>query len=456
MQYPERLKRWERYALWGFGVVLVLLGALTAYRTTCLSKRMGDAGVFFRAGWAAREGGTQLYTVTCDNGWHYLYPPLFACLLVPLADAPLGAEAGYCLPFTASVVLWFLLNAGCLLAGLHLLASAVERASPRPPVVGSRRWWSLRSVPLLVCLPCVASTLVRGQVTPILLALICAAFAAVIRGRRFASGVWLAAAVCVKIFPAFLALLPLRRGDTCGLAGMALGLALGLVVLPALVFGPRQTGECYRQLGGAVLGPALGWGDDTSRGAELLDTTACHSQSMVTAFNALIHPDRATRPPQAAPLARRLHWALGGLMTLATLWTFRPKPSPLDPAAEARRTALFGGALVLVMVLVCPVAHLHYFMLAIPAVLALVAAGRGEGVYPGPRLSALLGVHVLTVVLAQLPALDALKDKCLPTYGFLLLWAGTCVAGRMRPAPAQETPDVIRFRPAAPRLRRVG
>ena len=454
MQNPERLKRWERCGLWGFGVVVVLFGALTVQRSAFLTQRMGDAGVFFRAGWAAREGGEQLYTITCDNGWHYLYPPLFGYLLVPLADAPPGADARYCLPFAVSVLLWYLLNLFCLFAGLHLLASAVERAAPRPPVVGSRRWWSLRFVPLMVCLPCVGSTLVRGQVSPILLALVCAAFAAAIRGRRFAFGVWLAAAVCVKIFPAFLALVPLRQRDARGLAGMTVGLVLGIVVLPLLIFGAHRTGECYRQLAGAVLGPALGWNDDHSRGAELLDMTACYSQSMVTAINALIHPDRATRPPQADPLARRLHWGLGVLMTLATLWAFRRSPSPHDPATEARRTALFGGALVIVMVLVCPVAHLHYFMLAIPAVLALVAVGRGEGVYPGPGLFALLGVHVLTVVLAQLPGLDFLKDKCLPTYGLLLLWATTCAAGRRRKV-AQVVRDAICSHPAEVGLRQV-
>src|ERR1700709_1104543 len=128
MRNPERLKTWERCGLWGFGVVAVLFGALTVQRSAFLSQRMGDAGVFFRAGWAAREGGERLYTLTCDNGWPYLYTPLVGSLLVPPRDAPPGGDARYCLPFAVSVLLWYLLNLGCLFAGLHLLASAVERA----------------------------------------------------------------------------------------------------------------------------------------------------------------------------------------------------------------------------------------------------------------------------------------------------------------------------------------
>ena len=431
MDDADRLKSWERVGLWSFGILIVLFGALTVHRSAFLTKRKGDAGVFFRAGWAAREGGEKLYTVTCDNGWPYHYPPLFAYLLVPLADPPPGEAPGHSLPFALSVAVWFLVNLACLAAGLHLLASAIEGASERPSPVGSRRWWSLRFVPLLVCLPCVGSTLVRGQVTPILLALICAAFAALIRGRRFASGLWIAAAVCVKIFPAFLAIIPLHQHDRRSLAGLTLGLLLGLIVLPVGVYGPHRTVECYRQLSDFLIRPALGLGTDQSRSAMLLDTTGCYSQSMVTAINSLIYPDRATRPAKADPLACQLHWALGALMTLATLWTFRRGREPLSPTSEAQRSALCGGAMLLVMVLICPVSHLHYLMLAIPAVLALVAIDRGEGIHLGPRLYAIFALHVLSVVLAQLPALVVLKDKCLPTYGFLLLWATTIATGRM-------------------------
>src|SRR5271167_4510161 len=51
----------------------------------------GDLDVFLRAAWAAREGQS-LYQITDDHGFHYLYPPLFACLSIPLADPPHDAS----------------------------------------------------------------------------------------------------------------------------------------------------------------------------------------------------------------------------------------------------------------------------------------------------------------------------------------------------------------------------
>ena len=65
--------------------------------------------------------------------WHYHYPPLLAVLAAPLADAPPGADRSGLLPFAVSVALWYVLSVGCLAAGVHALASALE---PRAVVGG--------------------------------------------------------------------------------------------------------------------------------------------------------------------------------------------------------------------------------------------------------------------------------------------------------------------------------
>src|SRR5262249_44081148 len=155
-----------------------------------------------------------------------------ACLFVPFAYPPPGAEPVLVPPLAASIATWYLCGVACLLAGVHLLARALEGASGSPPAWGGRRWWSLRVVPLLVCLPCIGSTPGKGQVTPLLFLLIAAGITASLRGRRLAFGGWLALAACVKIFPAFLLAAPLWRRDWRALAGAGLGLAFGLVVLP--------------------------------------------------------------------------------------------------------------------------------------------------------------------------------------------------------------------------------
>src|SRR5262245_17109635 len=72
------------------GVVVVgVVGIVVEVRSAYLTRRMTDFQVYLRAAWAVRTGA-DVYAVQDDNHWHYNYPPLFAILLVPLADAPPG------------------------------------------------------------------------------------------------------------------------------------------------------------------------------------------------------------------------------------------------------------------------------------------------------------------------------------------------------------------------------
>ncbi len=434
MAVPDRLKLWERGGLWFFAGIILLFGVLVTHRSAFLSRRMGDAGIMFRAGWAARMGGEQLHTVTCDNGLHFHYPPVAALLFVPFADPPPGEPPILAPSYAASVALWYAICVGCILLGLHLLASALEAAEVRPTAPCGRRWWALRFIPLLVCLPCIGSTLSKGQVTPVLFLLIAAGFATAIRGRQLLSGVGLAGAACLKIFPAFLFLLPMWRRDARAITGVALGLVLGLVILPVLYFGPVRTLESYTQLEKVLIAPALGWGTDDSRGAELHNTTGTYSQSLANVVTTTLYPDRTTRPEKVPALVRAIHWSLAACLTLATLWAFRRRPTTAQ--AQTQQTALFGGALALVMLLVSPVCHLHYLMLALPAVLALVAVERDSSGQPRPWLLLILAAHIASVVLAQLPGLIVLKDHCLPALGVVLLWGVTCRVGHRLSQPA--------------------
>src|SRR5262249_28602501 len=187
-----------------------------------------------------------------------------AILLAPLADPQPGTDANGYLPYPVSVAIWYVFSLFCLAAGLHVLASALEGTSPDPAVRGQSwgtpRWWALRVIPLLSCLPQIRGGLVRGQVTPLLLALLCAFIAALVRGRRLTAGLWLAAAICLKIIPVLLLVIPLSRRDSRCLLGCAVGLLLGLFVLPAAVFGPARAVDCSRQLYPVLLAPAGGGG----------------------------------------------------------------------------------------------------------------------------------------------------------------------------------------------------
>src|SRR5256885_9382916 len=107
----------------------------------------------------------------------------------PLADAPAGADRSALLPYPVSVALWFAINLACGLVAVHWLARALEDSPPDPAVrsapAGCQAWWRHRVVPLLICLPPVAHTLMRGQVNLIVLWLLAGMLAAHVRGRGF-------------------------------------------------------------------------------------------------------------------------------------------------------------------------------------------------------------------------------------------------------------------------------
>jgi hypothetical protein len=428
--------RWERRFLALFFVTLAAFGVLVEVRSAFLSRHMGDLGCYLKAAWAVRTGH-DIYDVT-DNGWHYNYPPLLAILMVPLAEAPAGQSTAGLLPFAASAGLWYLFSVACLLLAVHWLASALEQASPDPAVRdqprGCRRWWALRVIPVLVCLTPIGHTLMRGQVNLLVLALLCGAAAAMLRGRRLLSGLCLAGTICIKIYPAFLLLYPLWRRDGRCLAGCALGLFLGLVAVPGVVFGPQQTITYWHELADVLVGPALGAGTDQSRAKELIEVTATDSQSLLASLHNSLHVDPHTRPRQASSLVRLVSTLVGGAMTILLL------------LAAGRRRPLMGsqavvflGALILNMLLLCPVCHLHYFCLAVPLVMGLVA-GHWDRLGTdrlGWRLTLLLAVFAAAALPGQIPV-QVLRDIGLAMYGAVAVWAAAVVIlwKRKDPLPA--------------------
>jgi hypothetical protein len=412
----------------------VLFGGWTVYKSTRM--KQGDAHVFFRAAWAVRQGGASLYEVTDHHGWHYHYPPLFAILIAPLADPPPSAAAGSYLPDWASLAVLYLINLASLAGGLHLLAGAIEAHLPAAPDAGvaRRRWWLLRLGPALLTLPAVGLTLVRGQVNFLLLLLLCGFLAGLLRGRRFSAGLFLAGAICLKIIPAFLLLVPLCRRDGRCLLGCAMGLFAGLIAVPALALGPATTARLYATQAEVLLKPALGSGPDQSRATELIDATATHSQSFQTVLHKTLHLGAAVVPPRPSPAVRLLHWLLGGLMTAWTLWLGRRgfRDNGLSLAALT-------GALVVAMLLVSPVCHLHYFVLLAPLLMLVLAwcssqATRGQQALAG----AVLALGVVAAVLAQVPPVDRVATAVgLQMLAALAVWG---LGLRLEwPAPADVT-----------------
>ena len=408
-------------------LLLVGFGVLVETRGAFLKRRMTDLNVFQRAAWSVRSG-SNMYHTTDDNGWHYNHPPLLAILLVPLADAPAGADRSWMLPYPVSVGLWYLITLACGFAGAHILANALEESSPEPAVRNQprfcRRWWALRMLPILIGLPAIGRTQMRGQVGLLIVLLLCGMSAAVMRGQRFRAGLWLAVSICIKLIPALLLLLPLWRRDSRMLAGCALGLALGLGLIPALAMGPRRTADAYHTYFNETLWPGVTGDSKGSRGRELIGLAGTDNNAPVAVMHKIMYPDRPSRPWEAVPGIRTAHWAIAGLLTGLTLaaagWR---KPD------AGSRELIFLGSLTVLMWIVSPVFHPHYAAMWVPLLIVLVAMNWDRYGYPRISLAwrLIFGLLVLAHLLTVIPGLEIMRDGGLVLYSALALWGGSTV-----------------------------
>ena len=423
----SRLSWLEKAGVAALLASVVVFAGIVQIRSAFLARRMGDWNVFTRAAWAVRCGD-DLYAATDDNGFHYHYPPLFAILLAPLADAPAGVARTGLLPYATTVLYWYSFNVICLAIAAHWLATALETAFPPEAQISfSRRWWRLRIWPVVACLPAIGHTLMRGQVGILLLLLISGMILAEVRGRRLAAGCWLAGAICLKVIPGFLLIYPLLRRDWRMLAGCGLGLFIGLVAIPVAVRGPEQTWRDYATLHRVVISPSVAGGLDQSRAKELTEVTATDSQSLLAMMHNSLFLDRASRPRQATTPVRLATMAVSGLLLLAVLAAARGVGRRDAPAQ-----VMLVGALVEIMLLASPVCHLHYFCLNMPLIAGLLAAAwRHE---PSPRLgrnlAVLLALHLVANIIPHLPGMEFSRDVGLASYAALLLLGASIAALR--------------------------
>jgi hypothetical protein len=380
-QPGDRRPSRNEWIFFGFMVVVVLYyAAITEVRSCFLERRMTDFDVYLRAAWAARTGN-DMYAVTDDNNWHYCYPPTFALFLMPLADPPDGFPRDGYLPFPISVGIWIILSYAFAIWAAHRLANLiVPEAKP-----GSRRWWTARNGPLFLCAGGIGYTIVHGQVNTLVALLVAAMFATWVAGRKLASGMWLAAAIAVKVVPAFLVLFPFIHRDRRSLIGVGLGLVLLLGVLPACVFGVSGAISENRKLVDQVLVPGTTGQGDQTRAKELTRTVATDSHSFQAVIHNYLNPDPKTRPADATVSTRIIHWTICALMTAITLmvgWRCRGS----DNATQL----VILGCLLLIMILASPVSHIHHYAMALPAISGFWLKGlvdRPGHAWPSPWVS---------------------------------------------------------------------
>lgn len=439
------LSSWERRGLYLLLVVFCVFGGIVEMRSAFLQRRFTDLTVYLRAAWAVRAGAP-LYDIKDDNNFYYQYPPPLAILLVPFADPPAGVAAP-AVPYAITVALWYLFSVACLAFALHQLASCLEENSADPRVrhqpLFCRRWWFMRVIPLLACLVTSAQSLARSQVSMMLLALCCGMVACTVRRQNMRAGVCLAGAICLKVIPAFLILIPLWQRNLRGLAGCALGLFVMLGVLPAMVFGIPRTVQYYRDYDVKVLRAGVGHSEDQSRADTLTEITATDSQSVMAMIHNTKYIDGTKRPRNATPAVKLTHWCVGAVLTLVSL-----AAAGFRPLRTATSHVLFLGLITFNMLMLSPVCHLHYYCLILPTIAALVARAlerNGSLTLDKPLLFVLV-LNVITAVIPAIPGMEVTRDVGLATYGQLLLWIMGCRAlwqETRRASVSQEHPQPL-------------
>lgn len=436
---------YERIGLWLLLVVMIVFAGVVEYRAAFRKQPMTDADVYFRTAWAVRAN-LDIYQVMDANGWHFQYPPFFAVVMLPLADAPGGWSHAGMLPYPVSVAIWFFFSAACLALGLHWLACALEPALERALGVamprGSVSWWRLRLIPFFVCLISIGRTLSRGQISLLVLMLFCAMAALLARKRSAWAGFCLGAAISIKIIPGFLLLYGIARRDWRFLAGSAAGVVVCGLLVPAAAMGPARTVAAYKEYYSVMLSPALTGGANTSRGQELLNANGTDSQAFKAVINNMLHAStpRGLRPTSVPDWVKAAHLLLAALFTGATMWAgWRSRPD------DVISNFLLIGCLLVVMIPSSPVSHTHYYTYVIPLVMALVAHAweRHRAARLGAGWKSLFAAHVLLNFVCLPVGWVVLKDLGFSLYGALIVWAGGIYALRQRAATpeAKETTE---------------
>jgi len=357
-------------------VVVVLFGAMVEFRGAFAKTHMTDIGPYLRAAWSVRTGG-DIYKITDDRGYHYVYPPLFAILMTPLADPPHGEDRTGYLPYEASVGIWYVITMALGIAGITILARTVEEPF-RNLAAGrgrrfSQRWWALRTAPILILLPAIGRSEMRGQVGLLIVFFLCCVSASILKGRRFRAGLWLSAAISVQLMSAILLAFALWRRDCRMLSGSAAGLLVGLILVPLIVLGSGRAASSYKTFYKETVIAGIKGDLGSSRGGELAGITRTDSNSPMVVVNNIMYPDRNSRRKVVHAGARAAHWTIAfitlAITLLASGWKGRWYSGKVDATiAEVS----FIGAFIPLMFITNPVFHPHYVSMAVPLVMVLL------------------------------------------------------------------------------------
>jgi len=470
---------------------LLAFGANLEQRTALRRTPMTDLGVFSCAAGAVRNG-QDLYAITDWHGWHYQYPPALAILFTPLALAvpvsppvlPAGVERtaantpwGYGIAghhrfyglhaenarFFGIVAVWYVISVALIFFSTHALACALEGSGLKDPPPDEqrprRRWWLLRTLPLLVCAGSLGTDLSRGQVDVLMLAAMSFAIYLAAAGREGTAGFWLSLSAAVKLFPVLLLIYPVWQQRWRMMIGAVAGIVLAIAIVPGVALGPTQSIQLYRSWVRVLAKPALGLGADTSRTRELTGMSGTDNQSLLSFIHNWRYHDlpRSQRPTVAPSVERYTAYAIGALILLGVILAIGTQ------RRDAPRHLLIStGLLMGVALIVNPVSHNEYFLLLLPLVTGLLDRGlqapARPGFVPDGKAFFIVMAFMLTDLAARLPGIGPwLRELGVPLLSLTAMMAVGAMALRRQsqPQPASTEIATVSVPPIVPDLKPV-
>ena len=230
-------------------VVLILLGFYHDMRTRCGSN---DFDTYYFAGRLAATG-ENLYT---DEAFRttispFLYLPLFAVLIAPLTFLGIRSAA----------VIWYALAILAFAGSFYLSLRLIAPSSDIKKLL-SQRPYLLKTASLVMVIVIWLDNVSLAQVDVMIFFLIILALFVYEKGWKFASGVVLAAAAVIKIYPFYVLLYFLVKRRFKALAGALTGVFLFLLVLPWAVLGQNNFSDSMKSWAAMRVAPYLETGGE--------------------------------------------------------------------------------------------------------------------------------------------------------------------------------------------------
>jgi len=305
-------------------------------------KHRCDFTVDTAAGRAVLDG-TDIYQAHNARGWYYIYPPLFAIVMVPFALMP-----GFC----ASLI-WYVLSVGLVVWTMKMSVEIVkgDGVFPVDPLV-------LYALPPLLVLFPLMSALARGQTTPVLLWLVTAGLFYAWKGHDVRGAVCFAGGILLKVFPVVLLAYFVWRKRWRFVAATLAATAVGAFLLPAAVYGWQRNIGYLKEWVDVIGKPALEAESERADNplyGQLLSSQLPRNQSLPAVLTRLT----------GNPNARWIGMGIGIMMAAVIL--------VVGWRVEGGHEVHVLSAAVAWMLLIPPVSWAHYFMLLLLPLTALIA-----------------------------------------------------------------------------------